>query len=226
MAHVARAEDLRATVFAAASLRGALDTIAAEYEAEVALSFGGSGAMARQIAAGAPADVVVLANPIWMDWLTDQGHISQAQVIASNTLVVIGPANTAQLAGPQDILPRLGGGRLAMGQRDAVPAGSYAQEWLRGTGVWDSLSTRLAETDNVRAALALVARGEAPLGVVYATDAQAEPRVATLYAVPPAAHSPIRYPAAALSPAGQAFVDHLTSDAAQQIFARHGFAAP
>ena len=111
-----------------------------------------------------------------------------------------------------------------MGQRDAVPAGSYAREWLEAEGLWDGVQTRLAETDNVRAALALVARGDVPLGIVYRTDALAEPDVSILFDVPSDRHSPITYPAAALTDAGAAFVAYLGSAAAREIFTTYGFA--
>ena len=111
-----------------------------------------------------------------------------------------------------------------MGQRDGVPAGIYAHEWLQHIGAWDALQPHLAETDNVRAALALVAVGAAPLGLVYASDAQAEPRVAVIYQVPPDTHDPIRYPAAALTNAGRGFVELLQSPQAAMIFSSHGFA--
>ena len=106
-----------------------------------------------------------------------------------------------------------------MGQRDGVPAGSYARDWLHQIGAWDAMLPHLAETDNVRAALALVAKGAAPLGVVYASDASAEPLVQIVYTVPSDAHAPIRYPA------GAAFVHYLGSDRAAAVFASHGFAA-
>ena len=146
--------------------------------------------------------------------------------LARNALVLIGPSGAAPLAGPEALPERLGEGRLAMGQRDAVPAGAYAQEWLRSVGLWDQLAPYLAETDNVRAALALVARGETPLGVVYATDAAAEPRVTVVYDIPEDRHAPILYPAATLSPAGAAFLDRLADDAAREVWAAHGFRAP
>ena len=218
----------RVTVFAAASLRGVLEDIAAGFDGEVTLSFGGSGTLARQVSAGAPADVIALASPLWMDWLTEQGLIGTdaARTVARNSLVVIGPARAAPLATPENLLPRLDGGRLAMGQRDAVPAGAYAQAWLRASGLWPEVHDQLAETDNVRAALALVARGEVPLGVVYATDATAEPRVSVVFEVPQASSGPIVYPAAAITPKGKPFLEHLTSPAAQALFAAHGFRAP
>ncbi|MFG6590614.1 molybdate ABC transporter substrate-binding protein [Sulfitobacter sp. 1A12157] len=214
------------TVFAAASLRGALEEVAAGFPAPVVLSYGGSGTMARQVASGAPADVVVLANSDWVTWLADKGvaGAETAQIIARNRLVVIAPADSASLADPADLPARLGAeGRLAIGQRDAVPAGSYARAWLTHAGLWQRLQSRLAETDNVRAALALVARGDAPLGVVYASDAQAEPEVQTVYEVPAETHAPITYPAAALTPEGKALVDFLTTEAAQAILVDHGF---
>ena len=218
----------RVTVFAAASLRGVLEDIAASYDGEVTLSFGGSGTMARQVSAGAPADIIALASPLWMDWLAEQGLITadSVQIIARNSLVVIGPAGAAPLAGPEALLLRLGSDRLAMGQRDAVPAGAYAQTWLRASGLWLDISDQLAETDNVRAALALVARREVPLGVVYATDAMAEPQVSVLYEVPQMNTGPIVYPAAALTTNGRPFLAYLGGPAAQAVFAAHGFRAP
>lgn len=214
----------RVTVFAAASLRGALDEISTLYDAPVALSFGGSGAMARQIATGAPADLVVLANPVWMDWLQSRGVIEPgtARTVAGNQLVVISHAHSGPIR-PDDLPGLLGPDRLAIGHRDAVPAGSYAREWMINTGLWDHLESHLAETDNVRSALALVARGETPFGVVYATDAQAEPKVTIVYEIPTTSHSPILYPAAALTPAGAAFLDHLTGPAARHVFEAYGY---
>ena len=223
------AERAPVTVFAAASLSGVLEAAAKDYDGAVTFSFGGSGVMARQVAAGAPADLLILANPDWMVWLSQQGHIGPdtQQIIATNSLVVIGPSHAAPLH-PQDLIARLGNGRLAMGQRDAVPAGSYARSWLQSVALWDQVQTQLAETDNVRAALALVARGETPLGIVYATDAIAEPRVSVVYNIPSGSHAPVKYPAAALSPAGTGFLNYLTSAAAAATFAAHGFgpAAP
>ncbi|QFT59155.1 Molybdate-binding periplasmic protein precursor [Sulfitobacter sp. THAF37] len=218
----------RITVFAAASLRGVLEEVADLSDDGVALSYGGSGTMARQTAAGAPVDVIVLASPLWMTWLAEQGvdGAADAVSVARNTLVVVGAPGAAPLSGAEDLLPRLQGRRLAMGQRDAVPAGAYAQTWLRAVNRWDALQAHLAETDNVRAALALVARGEAPLGVVYATDAAAEPRVSVLYQVDEALSGPITYPAAALRPDGRPFLRVLQSPEARAVFARHGFRAP
>jgi molybdate transport system substrate-binding protein len=220
-----RAEQPSVTVFAAASLRGALDEVARGYGGDVALSFGGSGTMARQIDAGAPADVVLLAAPVWMTWLRDRGAIEADAVVdlLGNSLVVIAPADSNIAPDPADLAGALGDARLAMGQRDAVPAGIYAREWLEVTGQWEAIAPHLAETDNVRSALALVARAETPLGVVYRTDALAEPQVRILYDIPQDTHSPITYPAAALTDSGAAFMAHLQSDDARAVFARHGF---
>ena len=220
-----QAEQPSVTVFAAASLRGTLDEVARGYDGDVALSFGGSGTMARQIDAGAPADVVLLAAPVWMTWLRDRGAIEADAVVdlLGNSLVVIAPADSDIAPDPADLAGALGDARLAMGQRDAVPAGIYAREWLEVTGQWEAIAPHLAETDNVRSALALVARAETPLGVVYRTDALAEPQVRILYDIPQDTHSPITYPAAALTDSGAAFMAHLQSDDARAVFARHGF---
>ena len=215
------------TVFAAASLRDALTEIAADYPADVTLSFAGSGTLARQIAAGAPADVVILAHRDWADWMAEQKLILEdtRTEVAGGALVVIGRPDVPDFTANPDnkeFYAVLRGGRLAMGQRDGVPAGIYAREWLQSTGLWDPLLPSIAETDNVRAALALVAQGAAPLGIVYASDAMAEPRVKILYHVPPQAHSPIRYPAAAITDAGRPFLTHLTTAKATAIFSKYG----
>ena len=222
---LAQAEQPSVTVFAAASLRGALDEVARGYDGDVALSFGGSGTMARQIDAGAPADVVLLAAPVWMTWLRDRGAVQADAVVdlLGNSLVLIAPADSNVAPDPADLAGALGDARLAMGQRDAVPAGIYAREWLEATGQWEAIAPHLAETDNVRSALALVARAETPLGVVYRTDALADPQVRILYDIPQETHSPITYPAAALTDSGAAFMAHLQSDDARAVFARHGF---
>lgn len=223
----ALARDL--TVFAAASLRGALDEVAALSDTSVAISYGGSGAMARQVAQGAPADVVVLANPQWMVWLQDQGIVAAdlPVTLLTNTLVLIGHDGPALPDPDADtLLDRLGDRRLAMGQRQSVPAGIYARAWLEHIGAWDRLVPHLAEVENVRAALALVARGDAPLGVVYGSDALAEPNVTVLWQIPDDQHPPITYPAAALSSEGAQFMDILRSPQAAGIFKKYGFGLP
>ncbi|MBZ8118755.1 molybdate ABC transporter substrate-binding protein [Roseovarius sp. LXJ103] len=211
-------------VFAAASLRGALDAVAEAYGGAV-LSYGGSGSMARQVAQGAPADVVILASDEWMEWLVAQGAVPEAQVLLGNSLVLIGPAGAEAMAeiSAETILARLGGGRLAMGHAQSVPAGIYARDWLEGAGLWEALSPHLAETENVRVALAFVARGEAPLGIVYGTDALADPGVQVLYEVPEERHAQIVYPAAALTPKGNSFLTFLEGSEAKEIFEAYGF---
>jgi len=201
------------TVFAAASLRGALDEVAAAYGAPVVISYGGSAGIARQVAQGAPADLVILANVAWMDWLAGKGAVvgDSRRDLLGNALVVVAPVGAAALGGAGDVLGRLGDdGRLAMGQAEN----------------WEALRGRLAETEDVRGALALVARGEVPLAVVYASDALAEPRVGVVYQVAQDMHDKIVYPMALVSGHGaQAadFAGFLSSDVAGEIFARHGF---
>ena len=221
-AATARAET---TVFAAASLRDALIEIARDTGAPIRLSAGGSGSMARQIAGGAPADVVILAHDSWMGWLAQKDLLLGDPVaLAGNRLVLVAPIGT-QAFSPDatSLMAALDGGRLAMGQRDAVPAGIYARQWLAHIGAWDALSPHLAETDNVRAALALVASRATPLGLVYASDALAEPRVAMVYEIPAGQHDPITYPAAALTPHGAELLALLRTPKAAAVFAAHGF---
>ena len=219
------------TVFAAASLRGALEDIAAAYGGKLVLSYGGSGQIARQVAQGAPADVVILANVIWMDWLEAQGSIGAGNRLdlLGNSLVLVGPQGAEPLTEitADSLLQRLTDRRLAMGQTQGVPAGIYGRQWLENTGFWPQLAPRLAETENVRAALTLVARGEAPLGLVYGTDAEAEDGVVILYRIPDDMHDPIIYPAAMIDNENAAesvdFMEFITSPGATDIFRRHGF---
>ncbi|SMY06897.1 molybdate ABC transporter substrate-binding protein [Flavimaricola marinus] len=230
-----RAEQV--VVFAAASLANALDAVAAEFEAEtghdVVISYGGSATMAQQIRQGAPAHLFVSANSEWMDVLEQEGLIregSRADLL-SNTLVLIGagvglaPIDPAQAP---DIKELLGGdGRLSIGLPDAVPAGQYARAALQYYGQWEALAPHLAPVDNVRAALMLVALGEAPLGIVYATDAVASDAVTVLWTFPPESHPPIRYPVAELAenPLNIASVlrRYLNGPVAREIFEAEGF---
>ena len=225
------AKDL--TVFAAASLKTALDRAATQWEAQsgetVTLSYAGSSALARQIAAGAPADLVFLANLDWMDWLEGQGLIAPGSRTAplSNRLVVIAPKDEASPLDLSDLPARLGSdGRLAMALVEAVPAGVYGKSAFTSLGLWPDLAPRVAQTDNARAALALVATGAAPLGVVYATDAGADDAVAVVADVPPESHPPIRYALARVEGgAGAAFLDYLTSAQGLRHFTDAGFLA-
>ncbi|WP_371225947.1 molybdate ABC transporter substrate-binding protein [Roseovarius sp. 2305UL8-3] len=223
--------DERVTVFAAASLKDVLDAASEQWDGDVVVSYGGSGLIARQVAQGAPADIVILANQEWMDWLQAQGTLPDRvhlETIASNQLVVIGPSGSLPLQ-LDDLDARLGDGRLAIGNTLGVPAGIYGRQWLERAGLWPLIRSRLAETENVRAALALVARGEAPLGVVYASDAAAEPDVDIVHAVLPMMHDPIAYPMLVLDREGaqqaNEFASFLRSRAGQALFAQHGFVA-
>ena len=218
----AQAQD-RATVFAAASLSGVLEQMIPAPEA--VFSYAGSGAIARQVVAGAPVDLVILANMQWMDWLLEQGAEPAAapQNIATNQLVVVAPSGTKPLTDAANLVAALGTGRLAMGQHKAVPAGQYAQAWLQSAGEWDAIAPRTLETQNVRAALALVTRGEAPFGVVYASDAQRTRGVSVVYKVPADSHAPILYPAAAFTPRGVQLLARLRAQEAQSILRQNGF---
>ncbi|MEM8854416.1 MAG: molybdate ABC transporter substrate-binding protein [Pseudomonadota bacterium] len=224
----------RVLVFAAASLKNALEDVAEGYTAAtgeaVVVSFAGSSSLARQILQGAPADVVVSANPSWMNAVAEDGLIDPAsrRDLLGNTLVLVAPggkSDKAPVTADTDIVGRLGDGRLAMALVDAVPAGIYGKAALESLGLWEAIAPSVAQADNVRAALALVALGEAPLGIVYATDAAAEPDVVVVGTFDPASHPPILYQAAALAgrEAGARFMDHLGSEDARAVFARHGF---
>ncbi|MEM6421991.1 MAG: molybdate ABC transporter substrate-binding protein, partial [Pseudomonadota bacterium] len=201
------------------------------------LSFAASSALARQIDHGAPAALFVSADEAWMDHLDARGTLvaGTRRVIATNRLVLVahGEASTdtpRPLGTKTGLSARLGRGRLAVALTDAVPAGRYARAALESLSLWSALQGRLAETDNVRAALALVARGEVPFGIVYASDARAEPRVHIAATIPAESHPPIRYPAALLANAPETawaaaggFLDYLSGERGQAILARHGF---
>ncbi|WP_127598131.1 molybdate ABC transporter substrate-binding protein [Nitratireductor alexandrii] len=232
----ARAAD-RVLVFAAASLRDALDEIGAAWAdkagATVAVSYAGSSALARQIEQGAPADLFVSANLDWVDYLSERGLTDAASErrLLSNRLVLIAPkGSTAELAIEPglDLRTALGeDGRLAMANTDAVPAGRYGKAALRSLGAWDAVAPRVAQAENVRAALAIVSTGEAPLGIVYQTDAAADADVRVVGLFPEETHPPIVYAAALMAgvdkDAARAFLAFLESPAAAAIFAEHGF---
>lgn len=217
-------------MFAAASLKEPLDRMA-EMIPGVVVSYGGSGAQARQVRLGAPADVVVLANTDWMDVLLEDGLLEGGDVadIASNRLVLIGTNDQEPLPLTAEALRMaLRGGRLALGLTEAVPAGIYAKEALESLQIWPAVQNRLAEVDNVRAVLALVARGQAPLGIVYATDARVSADVAILSDVPAETHSPIRYQAGLLSDTveARAFFEFMQGHDGQGHLADAGFLPP
>jgi molybdate transport system substrate-binding protein len=219
------------TVFAAASLKNALDELSMHFPSKVILSYGASSALARQIENGAPADVFVSADLDWMDYLEKKGLLAPGtrRNLLGNRLVLIAPANEPVRLQPAPgfpILKILGNGRIALAEPNSVPAGKYAKAALEKLGVWDQVAGRIAAADNVRAALALVARGEAPLGVVYETDARADPKVMVAGAFPEGSHPPIVYPAAAVKsaqPVAAPFLEFLGSAKARAIFERHGF---
>ena len=229
-----RADDV--TVFAAASLTDAVADVAAAFEAEtghrVIVSSAGSSTLARQIEQGAPADIYISANQAWMDHLDDLGLLvpgSRTDLLA-NRLVLVAPAATAPppAPGPEfDLAAALGDGRLAIGDPDHVPAGIYARQALEATGAWPAVAERLAPMSDVRQALALVARGEVPLGVVYATDAASVDDVVIVATFPAETHDPIVYPAALIAGqadgAAEAFLDFGRGAAAGGMFEGHGF---
>jgi molybdate transport system substrate-binding protein len=235
----AAAQDRPLTVFAAASLRNALDAVNAAYETQggpkVTVSYAASPALARQIEAGAPADVFISADLNWMNHLKERGHIAPGDfVLLGNRLVLIAPKDSRVSLAIGDGFPlavALGDGRLAIADVMSVPAGRYAKAALASLGVWASVEGRLAQAENVRAALKLVAAGEAPLGVVYATDARAESSVKVVGLIPEATHPPVAYPAAMIASAAdpalaQRYLGFLRSPAASTIFAAHGFTVP
>lgn len=230
-------DDAGLTVFAAASLKEALDEAAAAYRKQtgvpVRVSYAASSALARQIEQGAPADVFFSADLEWMDYLQQRNRLDVAtrRSLLGNRLVLIAPrASKAQvdLRRPATLLAALGDGRLAVGQTRTVPAGKYAKASLESLSLWNGVRPRLAESESVRAALMLVARGETPLGIVYASDAKAEPGVRVVATFPEDSHPPIVYPVAALRGARAAqaarFVQWLASPAADALFTKRGFA--
>jgi molybdate transport system substrate-binding protein len=224
------------TVFAAASLKNALDDVNAAFTKEtgtkVVVSFASSSALAKQMEQGAPADVFISADLQWMDYVDARKLIkSDTRVnLLGNRLVMIAPSDSKLTNVPIDSkldLEKLaGGGRIATGDVRAVPAGLYAKAALEKLGLWTAAEPKLAMAENVRAALTLVARGEAPLGIVYATDAAAEPKVKVVGTFPADSHPAIIYPVAltAKAPAGTAaYAAFLRSDAAKAIFTKYGF---
>jgi molybdate transport system substrate-binding protein len=233
-AGIALAQPSDVTVFAAASLKTALDAIALEYRKDggrVAVSYAASSALAKQIEQGAPADLFISADLEWMDYLERQGLVrpDTRRSLLGNRIVVIAPADQARPLAlePGALAARLGSGRLATAAVASVPAGRYAKAALVRLGLWDEVAGKLAQAENVRAALAYVSRAEAPLGIVYETDARADPRVAVVARFPETSHLPVVYPAALTSFArGEEparFLAALAGPAARAIFAREGF---
>jgi molybdate transport system substrate-binding protein len=223
-------------VFAASSLTDALQELGADFNRSgrtpVKFSFAASSALARQIESGAPADVFFSADVDWMDYLEAHRLIQSASRhdVLGNRLVLIAPANSTldlKIEPNFGLASALGQGRLATGDPDSVPVGRYAKAALTSLGVWNDVVNRLVRADNVRAALAFVDRGEAPLGIVYETDAMIDTRVRVVDVFPEDSHPPITYPialtAGAKSGAAQ-FADYLRSPTADAVFKKYGFA--
>jgi molybdate transport system substrate-binding protein len=227
------------TVFAAASLKNALDAVAADWRdktgQEVVISYAATSALAKQIGQRAEADVFVSADQAWMDYLAERGLIVPGSRfdLLSNRLVLIAPKDSTLQVTLEPSVPLaklLGDGRLALAGVDAVPAGRYAKAALKSLLVWDEVEDRLAQAENVRAAMRLVSRGEAPLGIVYASDAAADATVKVLGVFPQDSHKPIVYPAARLadspSPEAGDFLAYLRTPQAASRFEQHGFSRP
>ena len=232
----ASAQGQKLIIFAAASLKDALDEVNVAYQhensQETATSYAASSTLAKQIEAAAPADVFISADLDWMDYLAKRNLIkpeTRANLLG-NRLVLIAPVNSPlNLAiGPNFSLAQaLGNGRLAIADPNAVPAGRYGKAALESLGLWSTIADRLAPAENVRAALALVARGETPLGIVYQTDAASDKDVKIVGIFPQDTHLPIIYPIAVVvsstNPAALGYLAYLKSRAARPTFEKHGF---
>lgn len=225
-------------VFAAASLKNALDAVAKDWTkesgVEVKASYAASSALAKQIEQDAPADLFVSADVPWMDYVAQKNLIDPAtrSDLLGNRLVLVAAENWSkgevELKSGVDLAGLLGDGRLAMGEVASVPAGKYGKAALEKLGVWEKVSSKVAGAENVRAALALVSRGEAPLGIVYKTDAAADKGVKIVGVFPADSHPPIIYPVAKLksatSPSADAFLKFLAGKSAKSTFEAAGFA--
>ena len=223
-------------VFAAASVKNALDDIAAQYEREtgrkVTISYGASPALAKQVEAAAPADLFVSADLDWMDYLQTRSLIKAETRgnLLGNRIVLVAPKDSQasiKIAPGFPLVELLGNGRLAMADPKSVPAGKYGRAALETLGVWQAVEPRVAAAENVRAALALVSRGEAPLGIVYQTDAAADPNVKIVGTFPEDTHPPIIYPAALVATStngdAPAFLAYMRAPAARPAWEKQGF---
>lgn len=235
----AAADAAGVTVFAAASLKDALDEASRRFDVatgnRTTISYGASSALALQIEHGAPADIFASADADWMDYLQERKLIrTESRVnLLSNRLALISPAASAIRIGISPGFPLarvLGSDRLAMADPDHVPAGKYGRAALESLGVWTSVAAKVARSENVRAALALVARGEAPLGIVYSSDALAERKVRIVDEFPVSSHPRIVYPAAltaaSRSAAASRLLVFLRAPAARAVWLKHGFTVP
>lgn len=234
----AQADDL--LIFAAASLKPSLDKIIATPEVmalgSVKASYAASSQLAKQIEAGAPAALFISADQDWMNYVDDKKLVvaGTRMDVLGNVLVLIAPKDSSlklDIKAGFDLAGALGKeGKLALGEPNSVPAGKYAKAALTQLGVWDKVSPHVVSAENVRAALNFVARGEAPLGVVYRSDAVSEPAVRVVGTFPDATHAPIVYPMALIaghdSPAARKLLDLLHAAPEQTIFRTYGFDAP
>lgn len=234
LAAPARADEV--VVFAAASLKTALDAVAADFQTatghSVIISYAGSNQLAQQIIQGAPADIFLSAAVNWMDAVEDEGLVvagTRADLLGNSLVLIAHGSGAAPVEiGPDlDLAARLGDGKLSMAMVDAVPAGQYGKEALVTLGLWPKVEASVAQSENVRSALALVSAGEAPLGIVYASDAMADDGVTVIGTFPADSHSPIVFPVALLTnatdPADRDFLTALSGAAADAIFAAQGF---
>ena len=232
----ASAQDKTLTVFAAASMKNALDDIDAAYTAKsgvkVTVSYAASSALAKQIEQGAPADVFISADTDWMDYAAAKKNINEPTRVnlLGNSIVLIAPKDSridnVNIGQSFDLAKLAGDGKIVTGDIRAVPVGKYAKASLEKLGAWEAAQSKFAMTENVRAALTLVARGEAALGIVYATDAKVESGVKIVGTFPGNSHPPIVYPVAATTTAKAEAADYLTflrSAAAKTILERYGF---
>ncbi|MGY0570128.1 molybdate ABC transporter substrate-binding protein [Bradyrhizobium sp. RDM12] len=232
----AAAEDKTITVFAAASMKNALDEVDAAYTAKTgvkfSVSYAASSVLAKQIEQGAPADVFVSADTDWMDYATAKKTINEATRVnlLGNSIVLIAPKDSAitnvTIAPGFDLAKLAGDGRIATGDVNSVPAGKYAKAALEKLGAWQAAEPKFAMAESVRAALTLVARGEAALGIVYSTDAKVEPGVKIVGTFPADSHPAIIYPVAATTTAKPGTNDYLAflrTSAAKTILEKYGF---
>ena len=234
MARASQAAE-RVLIFAAASTRDAVEAVIQAFPRDgltrIAGVYAATSALARQIVDGAPAALFLSANKAWMAHVSAAGVVAEQRDMVRNRLVLVaarGDASVTALTDATTIAALLNGGRLAVAETTGVPAGIYARQALKSLGIWEGLRGRLAQAPNVRVALLLVERGEAPLGLVYSTDARASRAVRPVWTVPAAAHEPIVYPLALLksattNPAAAALFSFLLSPDGRRIFADHGF---
>ncbi|HEY4365651.1 MAG TPA: molybdate ABC transporter substrate-binding protein [Steroidobacteraceae bacterium] len=233
--HAAETSQQPLLVFGASSLTNVLDEIGAAYTREtgqpVKFSYAASSVLAKQVEAGARADVFFSADTDWMDYLQQRNLIDKStrKELLGNRLVLVAPADSQiqlKIAPNFPLAAALGKGRLATGDPDSVPVGKYARTALTSLGVWNDVADKLVRAENVRSALAFIARGEAPLGIVYETDAKVDKNVRVVDAFPASSHLPITYPVATTAvaqPAAAAFVTYLRGETAAAAFRKYGF---